>query len=94
MIRNGERDRLDPRGSNRNKSEDMRRTARVPRDSRAVENLLDFVEGGHTLAEFLEEFPSVIREATISALEHAKALVIARAINFFWWKRTALAVRK
>jgi len=36
------------------------------------------LEGGHTLVEFLEEFPSVTREAAIAALEHAKELVIAK----------------
>jgi uncharacterized protein (DUF433 family) len=50
------------------------RGTRVP-----FKNLLDYLEGGHTLAEFLEEFPSVTREATIAALEHAKELVIAQA---------------
>src|SRR6266576_5950058 len=31
---------------------------------------------GHTLDEFLEEFPSVTRDAAIVALEYAKGLVI------------------
>jgi len=43
------------------------RGTRVP-----FKNLLDYLEGGHTLDEFLEEFPSVSREAAIAALEHAK----------------------
>ncbi len=42
-------------------------------------NLVDYLEGGHTLNEFLEEFPSVTREAAIAALEHAKELVISQA---------------
>ena len=50
------------------------RGTRVP-----FKNLLDYLEGGHTLDEFLDEFPSVTREAAIAALEHAKDLVIARA---------------
>jgi uncharacterized protein (DUF433 family) len=50
------------------------RGTRVP-----FKNLLDYVEGGHTLAEFLEDFPSVTREIAIAALEHAKELVIAQA---------------
>jgi uncharacterized protein (DUF433 family) len=50
------------------------RGTRVP-----FKNLLDFLESGHTLDEFLEEFPSVTRDAAIAALEHAKALVIAQA---------------
>jgi uncharacterized protein (DUF433 family) len=50
------------------------RGTRVP-----FKNLLDYLEGGHTLDEFLDEFPSVTREAAIAALEHAKELVIAQA---------------
>ena len=50
------------------------RGTRVP-----FKNLLDYLEGGHTLNEFLEEFPSVTREAAIAALEQAKELVIAQA---------------
>ena len=50
------------------------RGTRVP-----FKNLLDYLEGGHTLDDFLEEFPSVTRDAAIAALEHAKELVIAQA---------------
>ncbi len=39
--------------------------------------LLDYLEGGQTLDEFLEDFPTVKREAAISALEHAKELVVS-----------------
>ena len=39
--------------------------------------LLDYLEGGQTLNDFLEDFPSVTREAAVSALEHAKALVVS-----------------
>jgi uncharacterized protein (DUF433 family) len=50
------------------------RGTRVP-----FKNLLEYLEGGHTLDEFLEQFPSVSRESAIAALEHAKELVIAQA---------------
>jgi uncharacterized protein (DUF433 family) len=50
------------------------RGTRVP-----FKNLLDYLEGGHTLDEFLDDFPSVTREAAIAALERAKELVIAQA---------------
>ena len=40
--------------------------------------LLDYLEGGETLDDFLEDFPTVTREAAISALEEAKDLVIAQ----------------
>lgn len=38
--------------------------------------LLDYLEGGQTLDAFLEDFPSVTREAAVRALEHAKSLVV------------------
>jgi uncharacterized protein (DUF433 family) len=40
--------------------------------------LLDYIEGGRTLDEFLDHFPTVTREAAIAALEEAKALVFAQ----------------
>ena len=39
--------------------------------------LLDYLEGGQTLTEFLDDFPSVSREAAIHVLERAKALVVS-----------------
>jgi uncharacterized protein (DUF433 family) len=36
-----------------------------------VRNLLDWLEGGHTLDEFLDNFPSVQREQAIGFLEEA-----------------------
>ena len=39
--------------------------------------LLDYLEGGQTLDEFLGDFPTVTREAAIVALEEAKALIVA-----------------
>jgi len=38
--------------------------------------LLDYVEGGQTLNDFLDDFPTVTREAAVHALEHAKTLVV------------------
>jgi uncharacterized protein (DUF433 family) len=35
--------------------------------------LLDYLEGGETLDEFLDDFPTVTREAAISALELNRA---------------------
>ena len=49
------------------------RGTRVP-----FQTLLDYLEGGDTLDEFLEQYPGVSREAAIAALEEAKALVLAR----------------
>jgi len=46
------------------------RGTRVP-----FQALLDYLEGGQTLDEFLDDFPTVTRDAAIHALEHAKSLV-------------------
>ena len=50
------------------------RGTRVP-----VQTLLDYLEAGHPLAEFLDDFPSVTREQAIAVLEHAKNLLVADA---------------
>jgi uncharacterized protein (DUF433 family) len=39
--------------------------------------LLDYIEGGRTLDEFLYHFPTVTREAAIAALEEEKLLLLA-----------------
>ena len=49
------------------------RHTRVP-----FQALVDYLEGGQTLDEFLKDFPTVSREAAISALEEAKSLVLSR----------------
>ncbi len=42
------------------------------------QNLLDYLEGGETLDEFLDDFPTVTREAAIAALEQAKTLLVEK----------------
>lgn len=42
--------------------------------------LLDYIEGGHPLADFLEDFPSVSREQAVAALEQAKELLTRRNV--------------
>jgi uncharacterized protein (DUF433 family) len=44
-----------------------------------VKALLDYLEAGHPLAEFLEDFPSVPRDHAIAVLEAAKELVAGAA---------------
>jgi uncharacterized protein (DUF433 family) len=44
-----------------------------------LKNLIDYLEGGHPLDEFLDDFPSVSREQAIAALEEAKEALIQRA---------------
>ncbi len=37
-----------------------------------IKNLFDYIEGGESLAEFLDDFPSVTIEAALFVLEMAK----------------------
>lgn len=41
-------------------------------------NLVDWLEGGHTLDEFLDNFPTVRREQAIAFLEQATEALRAR----------------
>jgi uncharacterized protein (DUF433 family) len=41
------------------------RGTRIP-----FQNLIDYLEGGHSLGEVLEQFPTVTREMEIQALVH------------------------
>jgi uncharacterized protein (DUF433 family) len=50
------------------------RGTRVP-----IRTLFDYLEGGETLEDFLEGFPTVTRESAIAALEEAKDLLLARS---------------
>ena len=50
------------------------RGTRVP-----VQSLFDYLEGSSSLEDFLEDFPSVSREAAIAVLEVAKERLFAHA---------------
>jgi uncharacterized protein (DUF433 family) len=43
-----------------------------------IQNLIDYLEGGDSIDEFLEDFPTVSRQQVISFLEEAKESVLAR----------------
>ena len=49
------------------------RGTRVP-----FQALLDYLEGGQTLDEFLDDFPTVARDAAVEALEAAKSLLVGQ----------------
>jgi uncharacterized protein (DUF433 family) len=49
------------------------RGTRVP-----FKNLIDYLEGGHSLGEFLRQFPTVTHEMAVQALEEAKESLLAR----------------
>ena len=43
--------------------------------------LIDYLEGGHPLDEFLDHFPSVTREQAIAALELARGALVPDAAD-------------
>jgi uncharacterized protein (DUF433 family) len=47
------------------------RGTRVP-----IQTLFDYMEGGETLDDFLQGFPTVTRETAVAALEEAKDLLL------------------
>jgi len=49
------------------------RETRVP-----FKNLIDYLDGGNSLGEFLRQFPTVARQMAIQALEEAKDSLLAR----------------
>ena len=44
-----------------------------------IQTLIDYLEGGQSIDEFLEGFPTVSREQLIAFLEEAKARMLAVA---------------
>jgi uncharacterized protein (DUF433 family) len=44
-----------------------------------VQNLIDYLEAGDSLEDFLHSFPSVTREQAIAALELAREALVAHA---------------
>ena len=44
-----------------------------------IQNLIGYLEGGDSIEDFLEGFPSVSREQVIAFLEEAKESVLAAA---------------
>jgi uncharacterized protein (DUF433 family) len=44
-----------------------------------VRTLLDYLEAGDPLDEFLEDFPSVTRDQAVAALRLAKQMLVAHA---------------
>ena len=49
------------------------RGTRVP-----FQNLIDYLEGGESLGDFVRQFPTVTREMAVQALEEAKDSLLAR----------------
>jgi uncharacterized protein (DUF433 family) len=43
-----------------------------------IQTLLDYLEGGESIDDFLEGFPSVTRAQVVAFLEEAKALLVAK----------------
>ena len=49
------------------------RGTRVP-----FQALLDYLEGGQNLDEFLDDFPTVTKDAAVASLELAKSLLVGQ----------------
>ena len=45
-----------------------------------IQNLIDYLEDGDSIDDFLEGFPTVARERVIAFLEEAKERVLSRAV--------------
>lgn len=52
----------------------MFKSTRVP-----IKNLIDYLEAGDSLNEFLDDFPSVSRDQAIQTLELAKEMLVTHA---------------
>ena len=50
------------------------KSTRVP-----IKNLIDYLEAGDSLDEFLDDFPSVSRDQAIQTLKLAKELLVTQA---------------
>lgn len=44
-----------------------------------VQTLIEYLEGGETIDDFLQGFPTVTRDQVIAFLEEAKARMLAKA---------------
>jgi uncharacterized protein (DUF433 family) len=54
-------------------------TAVFARTRVPVQTMIDYLEAGHPLDHFLEEFPSVTREHAVAVLELARAALVPPA---------------
>ncbi len=45
-----------------------------------IQNLFDYIEGGETLEEFLDDFPSVTKVQAIEVLEMAKKTITSEKV--------------
>lgn len=49
-----------------------------------VQTLFDYLDGGETLEDFLDGFPTVSRSLAVEALEEAKQLLLASSLMRLW----------
>ena len=47
-----------------------------------IQNLFDYIEGGEDLSEFLDDFPSVSKEAALAVLEMAKKSLTSEKVLY------------
>jgi uncharacterized protein (DUF433 family) len=44
-----------------------------------LQALIDYIEGGHPLSDFLDDFPTVSHAQAVAAIEQAKELLVAHS---------------
>jgi uncharacterized protein (DUF433 family) len=44
-----------------------------------LQALIDYIEGGHPLSDFLDDFPTVSHAQAVAALDQAKELLVAHS---------------
>lgn len=47
-----------------------------------IKNLFDYIKGGHTVAEFIDDFPSVTPEHARAVLELAESVITLSMPNY------------
>jgi uncharacterized protein DUF433 len=65
-------------GRNQQASGHPRWRAGLPWNTLPFKVLTDYLEGGDTLDQFLEEYPSVSRELAIAAIEEARLSLVSQ----------------
>jgi len=63
------------RASHRDRCGNYERNTLLPRHQSSIQNLIDYLEGGHPLSEFLRQFPTITHDMAVQALEENRQLV-------------------
>ena len=59
-----------------------------------VQTFLDYLEGGETINDFLEGFPTVSREQVIAFFKEAKDRMVEALLWKFFWTNSLIVVQQ